>query len=251
VVDYKAVVRRLGELLPGELLLAAPATAIEAGVDRTEVVTPMGSRRARLVINCAGLQTDRVARLAGVDPPVAIIPFRGEYYTLAPEAAGLVRALIYPVPDPRFPFLGVHFTRRIDGSVEVGPNAVLALQREHYRGKGPVAGDLAQVLGTGGFWRLVGRYWKTGAAEAWRSMWRRTYARSAQRLVPELRAEHLRRGGAGVRAQAVNPDGSLVDDFVIVESERAIHVLNAPSPGATASLAIGEHIAGIAADRLA
>jgi L-2-hydroxyglutarate oxidase LhgO len=203
-----------------------------------------------MLVNCAGLHSDRVAQMAGIDPPVKIVPFRGEYYTLTTGAASLVKGLIYPVPDPRFPFLGVHFTRRVDGSVEVGPNAVLALGREHYRGSGPNWNDLWETLTYSGFRKLVGRFWRTGAAEAWRSAWRSTYARSARSLVPAIRTEHLQPGGAGIRAQAVTPDGALVDDFSIVETDRSVHVLNAPSPAATASLAIGEHIAALVEPKL-
>ncbi len=161
-----------------------------------------------------------------------------------------MRALVYPVPDPRFPFLGVHFTRRVDGTVEVGPNAVLALGREHYRGTSPTWSDVWETLRYPGFLRLAARYWRTGAAEAWRSARRSTYARSARILVPEVRGEHLLPGGAGIRAQAVTPDGRLVDDFEIVATDDAVHVLNAPSPAATASLAIGEHVAALVAERL-
>ena len=201
--------------------------------------------QARVLVNCAGLHSDRVAFMAGVRSPVRIVPFRGEYYTLVPEAAHLVQALIYPVPDPRFPFLGVHFTRRIDDTVEVGPNAVLALGREQYRGVEANWADFRETLGFPGFRKLVGRHWWTGATEMVRSRSRRMYAGSARSLVPEVRPEHLVPGGAGIRAQAVAPDGSLVDDFVIEEAGPTVHVLNAPSPGATASLAIGAHVAGI------
>ena len=202
--------------------------------------------RAGLVINCAGLHSDRVATLAGVKPRIRIVPFRGEYYTLAEDQSHLVKSLIYPVPDPQFPFLGVHFTRRIDGKVEVGPNAVLALGREQYRGASVNWTDVSETLATGAFWKLVGRHWWTGTRELFRSRSRSLYARSARRLVPAVRAEHLDRGGAGVRAQALAANGRLVDDFVIEQTGSMIHVLNAPSPGATASLAIGAHIAALA-----
>lgn len=249
VADYRQVAARLAELIEGEVLLDRRVDRID-GAGRVRISTDDGAIEARALVNCAGLHSDRVARMAGVEPPVQIIPFRGEYYRLSPEAADLVKALIYPVPDPRFPFLGVHFTRRIDGSVEVGPNAVLALGREHYRGARPDLADLRQTLTFPGFRRLVGRYWKTGAAEAWRSMWRTTYARSARSLVPAVQADHLLPGGAGIRAQAVTPDGKLVDDFSIIETENSVHVLNAPSPAATASLAIGDHIAALVAAKL-
>ena len=207
--------------------------------------------RARVLVNCAGLHSDRVAFMAGVKSPIRIVPFRGEYFTLVPEAAHLVRALIYPVPDPRFPFLGVHFTRRIDDTVEVGPNAVLALGREQYPGVEANWADFRETLGLPGFRKLVRRHWWTGATEMIRSRSRRMYAGSARSLVPDVRPEHLVPGGAGIRAQAVAPDGSLVDDFVIEEAGPTVHVLNAPSPGATASLAIGAHVAGIVDRHLA
>lgn len=198
---------------------------------------------ARVLVNCAGLHSDRVAALAGLRPEVRIVPFRGEYYRLADDAAELVRTLIYPVPDPRFPFLGVHFTRRVDGTVEVGPNAILALGREHYRGVEPDWSELRSVLTYRGFRRLALRHWRAGTAEMLNSRSTRLYARLAQRLVPALRRQDLLPGGAGVRAQAVDRDGKLVDDFVIERAGNTVHVLNAPSPGATASIAIGRHIA--------
>ena len=248
-VDFAAVARRIATDLPGDLRTGAPLEAVEVG----EVVAlhAGGSRvTARLVVNCAGLHSDRVARLAGVTPEVRIVPFRGEYYRLRDEAATLVRSLIYPVPDPTFPFLGVHFTRRVDGTVEVGPNAVLALGREHYRGSRPNAADIVEMLRFGGFWRLVGRHWRAGGAELWRSRIRAVYARSARALVPEISGADLLPGGAGVRAQAVGADGRLVDDFWIQESPGFVHVLNAPSPAATASLAIGDHLADLVIRRL-
>lgn len=251
VADYGAVARHLAENLPGEVRVASAVERIQTSAAGADIATSSGSVRARVLVNCAGLHSDRVARLAGIEPPVKIVPFRGEYYTLTPQAAAMVNALIYPVPDPRFPFLGVHFTRRVDGSVEVGPNAVLALGREHYRGTRPNPRDLMETLRYPGFHRVVAKYWRTGAAEAWRSARRSTYARSAQTLVPDVRAEHLQPGGAGIRAQAVTRDGALVDDFSIVETDTAVHVLNAPSPAATASLAIGHHIAALVAPKLA
>jgi L-2-hydroxyglutarate oxidase LhgO len=196
------------------------------------------------LINCAGLHSDRVARMAGANPPVQIIPFRGEYFMMPADRDYLVRHLVYPVPDPRFPFLGVHFTRRIDESVEVGPNAVLALGRHHYRGEGGASWtDTKEMLTSPGLWRLARKYWRTGTAEMVRSSSRRLYAAAARKLIPAIEADDLIRGGSGIRAQAVARDGALADDFVIVETEGAVHVLNAPSPAATASLAIGERIA--------
>ena len=247
VIDYTLVASAIADDLEGELHLGHPVTAIRATTDRVEIMTSAERVEASWMVNCAGLYSDRIAAMAGAETPVKIVPFRGEYYRMTPESDYLVKTLIYPVPDPRFPFLGVHFTRRADGSVEVGPNAVLALGREYYRGTRPNWGEVRDTLSYGGFHRLVGRYWRTGAAEAWRSMRRSTYARSAQALVPAVRAEHLEPGGAGVRAQAVTPEGKLVDDFSIVQSPRALHVLNAPSPGATASLAIGREVARMVA----
>jgi L-2-hydroxyglutarate oxidase len=246
VADFPALAAHLARRLEAEgaeIVTGAEVTAISHRVDGAEVTA--GDRRfgARVLVNCAGLHADRIAALAGLEPTVRIIPFRGEYYQLVPEAADLVRALIYPVPDPRFPFLGVHFTRRYDGTVEVGPNAVLALGREHYRGAPADWGELRSILGHGGFRRLARRHWWSGAGELVNSRSRWLYARLARRLVPALRSQHLVEGGAGVRAQAVDAAGNLVDDFVIEEAGSTVHVLNAPSPGATASIAIGRHIA--------
>jgi L-2-hydroxyglutarate oxidase len=251
VVDYSAVTTRIAEKLAGDVLTNHTVEAIVSNTDGHRISTGGNTITSRFLVNCAGLHSDRVAALAGIDPPVKIVPFRGEYYTLAPEATDLVKALVYPVPDPRFPFLGVHFTRRIDGSVEVGPNAVLALGREYYRNASPAWGDVWETLTYGGFLKLGARYWRMGAAEVWRSAWRTTYARSARTLVPEIRAEHLLPGGAGIRAQAVTPAGALVDDFSVVGTDTSVHVLNAPSPAATAALSIGDHVAGLVAERFA
>lgn len=246
VADFSAVANHHAETLKAhgaDILTGAEVTAVSHEASAVSVVA--GERRltARLLVNCAGLHSDVVARMAGVDPGVRIIPFRGEYYRLTDESADLVRTLIYPVPDPRFPFLGVHFTRRIDGSVEVGPNAVLALGREHYRGVSPDWRELRSIVSHRGFRKLALRHWRSGAAEMLNSRSTRLYARLARRLVPALRREFLVPGGAGVRAQAVDSKGNLVDDFVIETAGQTVHVLNAPSPGATASIAIGRHIA--------
>jgi L-2-hydroxyglutarate oxidase LhgO len=253
VVDFPAVAARLAADVVrdgGEIVTGFAVDQIDH-VSGGAVIRSMDREiPAKVVVNCAGLQSDRVARLAGVVSEVRIVPFRGEYYTLMPDAGHLVKALIYPVPDPRFPFLGVHFTRRIDGSVEVGPNAVLAVGREHYRDAARNWGDLRETMRVPGFRKLAMRHWRTGASEMIRSRSRNLYARSARRLVPQVRSEHLRPGGAGVRAQAVSPEGRLVDDFVIEEAGSTVHVLNAPSPGATASLAIGAHVASLAARHL-
>ena len=210
--------------------------------------TPRGDVRCRFLINCAGLQCDRIARMAGADPGIRIVPFRGEYYTL--KRRSLVRTLIYPVPDPAFPFLGVHLTRRIDGAVEAGPNAVLALRREGYSRLSFSLRDTLETLGYGGFWCLAGRFWRTGLQEYRRSFSKGIFVRDLQRLVPDLRRGDLLGGGAGVRAQAVDPAGKLLDDFHIVEGEGMIHVLNAPSPAATASISIGRTVAARAREAL-
>jgi L-2-hydroxyglutarate oxidase len=198
---------------------------------------------ASVLVNCAGLQSDRVARRAGTDPGARIVPFRGEYYELVPEAQALVSGLIYPVPDPTFPFLGVHFTRMIDGSVHCGPNAVLAAKREGYRWRDVSVRDLADTFGYSGFWRLAGRHGRSGAGEVARSLSKHLFVRSLQRLVPELTRQDVTRSAAGVRAQALAPDGSLIDDFLIVGDDNAVHVCNAPSPAATSSLEIGRVVA--------
>lgn len=246
VADFGALARHLASEIGrkgGEVRTSRPVTAIRHRTDGVEVDAGDRLLSARVLVNCAGLQSDRVAALAGVRASVRIVPFRGEYYRLTERASPLVRALVYPVPDPRFPFLGVHFTRRIDGTVEVGPNAVLAIGREHYRGVSPDWADLVETLGLRGFRRLAMRNWRAGVAEMINSRSTRRYARLARRLVPAVTSADLLTGGAGVRAQAVTSDGTLVDDFVIEEAGTTIHVLNAPSPGATASLAIGRHIA--------
>ena len=248
VADYRAVAVRLGEQLSGDLRLGHEVLGIRSTSAGVEIGTSHGMVSAKMLISCAGLHADKVAALAGLDTPGQVVPFRGEYYQLTPEASSMIKTLIYPVPDPRFPWLGVHFTRRVDGTVEVGPNAVLAMGREHYRGVRPEFSEVAKTFAYGGFQKLAAQYWKTGAQEVWRSARRSTYAKTATKLVPEIRGEHLEPGGAGVRAQIVMPDGSLVDDFSIIKTDNAIHVLNAPSPAATSSLAIGEHIAGLAAN---
>ena len=234
----------------GTLLTSARVTSIRPVANG--IALDAGEERitASLLVNCAGLHADRVARLSGVDPGVRIVPFRGEYYQLTAESAPRVRGLIYPVPDPALPFLGVHFTRRIDGSVEAGPNAVLALRREGYRRFQMSAGDLLDMARFPGFWRMARRQWRTGLAEYHRSFSKSAFLRSLQRLVPRLESADLEPGGSGVRAQAVDRDGRLLDDFSIHYGDRAIHVLNAPSPAATASIAIGRVLAREAASRL-
>lgn len=248
IVDFPAVCRRLAQLIEdasGAVRLASPVTAVRRppGSTAPVLITPAGPVSCGFAVNCAGLFCDRVARWFGDDPPCRIIPFRGEYHVLVPPADRLVRNLIYPVPDPAFPFLGVHFTRMIAGGVEAGPNAVLALAREGYTWHDASPRDLAGVLTSPGFLRLAARNWRTGVGEMHRSLSRRAFAAALQRLVPSITADHLGSAPAGVRAQAVNPDGTLVDDFLFLDGQRALHVLNAPSPAATSSLAIGEAIA--------
>jgi L-2-hydroxyglutarate oxidase len=210
--------------------------------DAVIVRTRAGDFSTRYVVNCAGLYSDRVARMAGDDPGVIIVPFRGEYYDLAPARQSLVRALIYPVPDPRYPFLGVHFTRRIRGNVDAGPNAVLAFRREGYRFSDFHLAETMEVIMDTGFRAMARQHWKNGLSELRRSLWKREFVRSCQRLVPDVRMEDMTPGGSGVRAQAVAADGGLVDDFRFVARERFLHVLNVPSPAATASLPIGREI---------
>jgi len=246
VVDFAKVAAgfaRRVQARGAEIRTGARVVAAREDGSALVVETTAGDVHASLLVTCAGLQADRVARACGVDPGLMIIPFRGEYYELLPSRRDLVRHPIYPVPDPRFPFLGVHFTRTIDNRVHAGPNAVLALKREGYRRTDVSARDIAAMLSFVGFWRMAARYWRTGLAEMERSVSKRSFVRALQRLVPNLRAEDLEPGGSGVRAQAVDRSGALVADFRIVEGRRSLHVLNAPSPAATASISIGRHIA--------
>lgn len=246
IVRYASVLASMADLARergGEVRTHARVTAIRRENGVFVITTPGGELRARNLVNCAGLQSDRIARLAGADVQLQIIPFRGEYYDLVPERRGLCRNLIYPVPDPAFPFLGVHLTRATDNTVEAGPNAVLAFKREGYRFSTISFDDVLQYLEFPGFWQMATRHLKTGAFEMYRSLSKAAFVRSVQALIPEIRPEDLVVGRAGVRAQAVEPNGALVDDFRLVSSEAALHVLNAPSPAATASLAIGQYIA--------
>jgi L-2-hydroxyglutarate oxidase len=245
IVDYPAVCQTLGRLLVEggtQILLNTKVTGIRQSTDAVTVTTNAAAIEARQVVNCTGLFSDRIAKMSGQKMQEKIVPFRGEYYTLKPEAQHLCRTLIYPVPDPEFPFLGVHFTRMIEGGVECGPNAVLALAREGYTWKHISPRDLFESLTYPGFLKLALRYWKTGIGEVWRSASKAAFVRALQKLVPEIRAEHLQVAPAGVRAQALAPEGRLVDDFLILRSERVLNVCNAPSPAATASLNIGKLI---------
>ncbi len=250
VVDYGQVANRLADIVTRQgssVVTGARATGIRNDNSRAIVETTAGEFAAQQIVNCAGLHSDRVARLSGARPSAMIVPFRGEFYALRPEAHHLVRMLIYPVPDPNYPFLGVHFTRRINGLIECGPNAVLAFAREGYRNTTVNVRDLAETLTFPGFWRLATRYWKIGADEMWRSFSKPAFVRALQRLVPAIESRFLEWAPAGVRAQAVSRDGQMVDDFVIDETDRVINVENAPSPAATASLNIGK----LVVDRLA
>jgi L-2-hydroxyglutarate oxidase len=242
IVDYAMVARRLAELITkqgGSVVTGAKATAIRRDANQAIVETTVGEFAAEQVVNCAGLYSDRVARLSGVNPAVHILPFRGEFYTLKPDAFHLVKALIYPCADPNFPFLGVHFTKLIHGGVECGPNAVLAWAREGYRHSDVNLRDMAEWLMFRGFWRMAARHWRMGFEEMWRSFSKPAFVRALQRLIPEIRSEQLDWAPAGVRAQAVRPDGTIVDDWIIDETDRVVNIENAPSPAATASLNIG------------
>jgi L-2-hydroxyglutarate oxidase len=250
IVNYRQVCERLTEKVRaagGEILFGARVTAVKHHTDGVTVVSSAGDRTARQLVNCAGLQSDRVAKLTGVEPGCQIVPFRGEYFDLKPAARRLCRNLIYPTPDPQFPFLGVDFTRMIDGSVECGPNAVLAFGREGYRFWSVSPRDLFGTLTYRGFVRMAAKHWRMGLGEMWRSLNKAAFVRALQRLVPEIRADDLEAAPAGIRAQAVAPDGGLVDDFLIVDGDRVVNVCNAPSPAATASLQIGATVV----DRLA
>jgi L-2-hydroxyglutarate oxidase len=249
ITDYAAVARKYAEIVAaqgGTVSTGTEVRKVVRGDPEMIVETTRGAFGARGVINCAGLQSDRVSRMAGQEPEVMIVPFRGEYYDLVPEREHLVRTLIYPVPDPKFPFLGVHFTRRIHGGVDAGPNAVLALKREGYKRTDFSLHDFAGTMTYPGFWRMAKKYWRDGAGEYYRSLSKAAFVKALQRLVPEIVSSDLVADGSGVRAQAVRPDGSLVDDFQFVLSNKMLHVWNVPSPAATASLPIGKYIVEMA-----
>lgn len=252
IVNYRQVCEKLGELIVaggGEIRTDSQVLGIEHETGRSIVKSRTGEVEARLVVNCAGLHCDRVTRIGGGQPTAKIVPFRGEYYELKPERYGLCRNLIYPVPDPKFPFLGVHFTRMIDGGVECGPNAVLAFAREGYRKLDVNLRDLFESLTYPGFIRMSWKHWRMGLGEMWRSFSKAAFVKALQKLMPEIRADDLVPAPAGVRAQAVLRDGSLVDDFVVDETEHMVNVNNAPSPAATASLNIGKTVVDKIASR--
>ncbi|WP_419945440.1 L-2-hydroxyglutarate oxidase [Candidatus Poriferisodalis sp.] len=245
IADYSAVCGVLIaeiEAAGGELRTSTRVVGITESADSMRIATTTGDLEAARLTNCAGLRCDQVAALAGAASGYRIVPFRGEYYELTPERSYLVNNLIYPVPDPSFPFLGVHLTRMIDGTIHAGPNAVLALAREGYRWSDISGAQLREHLANRGLWRLAQRYWRTGAAEVWRSLNKAAFTRALQRLVPDITVADLVRSPAGVRAQAMDPDGELEDDFAVTTSRRSTHVLNAPSPAATSSLEIAKMI---------
>jgi L-2-hydroxyglutarate oxidase len=249
IADYPAVCEKYAELIAANGGVVRNSTKVIGFANRngeTIVETTQGAFATQYVINCAGLHSDRMSRLAGQRPEVQIVPFRGEYYDLIPEKEYLVKSLIYPVPDPRFPFLGVHFTQRVHGGVDAGPNAVLAFKREGYRWRDISLPDLAGTLSYPGFWRLAGKYWRYGAGEVYRSFSKAAFVKALQRLVPEVQSKDLVRDGSGVRAQALRTDGSLVDDFQFVRAGNLLHVCNVPSPAATASLSIGRAVVQMA-----
>jgi L-2-hydroxyglutarate oxidase len=248
IVDFVQVTNTLAKLVNesgGEIETDCKFLSLSYLSNELIIKTSKGDIRSKFLLNCGGLYSDRITKLCGVDPGLQIIPFRGEYYKLKPDKEHLITNLIYPVPDPRFPFLGVHFTRMINGGVEVGPNALLALKREGYSIKDFSFLDLSQMLTYKGFWKMASKYYKTGIPEFLRSFSKTSFVKALKMLVPEIESSDIERCGAGVRAQAVDLNGNLIDDFRIVESERTIHILNAPSPAATASLSIGRYISGL------
>lgn len=245
IVNYRAVCEKLGQLIINQgskIVTSAKVTGIHQESNLVCINTTAGDFTAVRVANCTGLHSDRIAKLSGAKPAAKIVPFRGEYFKLKSSAKHLVNNLIYPTPDPSFPFLGVHFTRMINGDIECGPNAVLALAREGYTKTKLNLSDLAESLSYGGFLKLAAKHWRMGSEEMWRSISKQAFVKALQRLVPDIQADMLETAPSGVRAQAVLPDGSMVDDFLIEEAGRVINILNAPSPAATASLRIGKTI---------
>jgi L-2-hydroxyglutarate oxidase len=248
IVDYSKVTNKYAQIYldnGGSIKTDCEFLSLKNSDGELVVSTTKGDFKAKLLVNCGGLHCDRIAKLCGVNPGLQIVPFRGEYYKLKKEKEYLVNNLIYPVPDPRFPFLGVHFTRMMKGGVEAGPNAVLAFKREGYSKKDFSLGDVSRMIFYSGFWKMASKYYRMGYGEFYRSYSKKAFVKALQKLVPEIQEDDIEPGGAGVRAQALEPDGKLVDDFRIVESNKMVHVLNAPSPAATASLSIGNTIAEI------
>jgi L-2-hydroxyglutarate oxidase len=253
IIDYSVVSEKLAsqfEKLGGNILTGTKVTGITQNQNAVQIHTTSNDIEAKLIVNCAGLYSDKVARMTGAEVDIKIIPFRGEYYKLKKEKESLVNNLIYPVPDPSFPFLGVHFTRMMKGGVEAGPNAVFAFKREGYSKSDINVKELVESLSWPGFLKVANKYWKTGFGEFYRSFSKSAFTRALQKLVPDITADDLIKGGAGVRAQACDRKGGLVDDFVIIEKERAVNVCNAPSPAATSSLSIGQTISEIVLKRI-
>jgi len=245
IIDYTVVCKKLGELISnmgGSILLDHKVTAVREEHDQLFIESSRGHYQSDYLINCAGLQSDEITRMVIGQSRVKIIPFRGEYYVLKEEKASLVKNLIYPVPNPEFPFLGVHFTRMINGGVEAGPNAVLAFKKEGYRKTDFSLSDLMTYAGFSGFWKIIRKFWRTGMGEMYRSISKKAFTKSLQMLIPEITSDDLLPGGSGVRAQACDKEGNLIDDFYFEYSSRSLHVCNAPSPAATSCLAIGETI---------
>lgn len=246
IVDYNQVTEAYAKIVlenGGEVKTNSKFLGLSKENNLLVLETASGAYKTKYLINCAGLQSDRTAKICGVNPGLQIVPFRGEYYKLKKEKEQLVKNLIYPVPDIRFPFLGVHFTRMIKGGVEAGPNAVLAFKREGYSHKEFSPTDIIEMAVYPGFWKMAAKYYKMGIGEFHRSLNKNAFVKALQKLIPEIQLDDLTQGGAGVRAQAIDPNGNLVDDFRIIEAEKMIHVLNAPSPAATASISIGRTIA--------
>lgn len=253
IINYTKVAEKYAEKLQAggaTILLRHQVSSIRQRPHGVEVITQRGTFTAKVMVNCAGLYSDKVARMTGQSLNLKIVPFRGEYYELVPEKQNLVRNLIYPVPDPSFPFLGVHFTRMIEGGVEAGPNAVLAFRREGYKKLNIHLPELIETLSWPGFQKVIGKYWRTGMGEMYRSFSKAAFTKALQKLIPEIKEQDLIPGGAGVRAQACDKEGGLIDDFLILESKGVVNVCNAPSPAATSSLSIGETVADLALKQL-
>jgi L-2-hydroxyglutarate oxidase len=252
IVDYSLVTEKYVEIITGcggKVLTSTKFLNLVRKNGEMILETNRGEIKTRVLVNCAGLHSDTVAKKCGLKPNLQIIPFRGEYFTLVKESEFLIKNLLYPVPDPKFPFLGVHFTRMIKGGIEAGPNAVLAFKREGYKKTDFSIKDMLQMISYGGFWKMAAMHYKMGLKEFYRSFNKSEFVSALQKLVPEIKSSDIYPGGAGVRAQALEPDGKLVDDFRIIEAENMVHVLNAPSPAATASISIGNTIAAIAKKR--
>ncbi len=253
IVDYVQVTEAYAKIIReqgGEIKTSSKFLKLKKDDSHFVLETTSGEIHCKFLINCGGLYSDRIAKLCGVEPNLLIIPFRGEYYEIKPERKYLIKNLLYPVPDPKFPFLGVHFTRMINGGVEAGPNAVLAFKREGYSNRDFSGKDMSQMFLYPGFWMMASKHYKMGINEFVRSFSKKRFVNALQKLIPEIREEDIHPGGAGVRAQALETTGKLVDDFRIVESEKMVHVLNAPSPAATASISIGSTIAELVLNKM-